>query len=80
MANVIIPKRSSVASKVPLSTDLQVGEIAVNLADAKIFSKNAAGTVITLGGTSSTQIVFTGFDGGTATTTAFDLTLDLGAA
>lgn len=83
MANVIIPKRSSVGGKVPLSTDLQVGEIAVNLADAKIFSKDASGTVITLGGgggSTSTQLIFTGFDGGSSTTTVFDLTLDLGAA
>lgn len=50
MANTIIPKRSSVAAKVPLATDLQVGEIAVNLADGLIFTKNASGTVIQLGG------------------------------
>ncbi len=50
MANQIIPKRSSVAAKVPLAADLQVGELAINLADGLIFSKNAAGTVITLGG------------------------------
>lgn len=49
MANTIIPKRSSVAAKVPLATDLQVGEIAVNLADGLIYSKNAAGEVINLG-------------------------------
>ena len=50
MANKIILKKSSVASKVPLSTDLEVGELAVNLADAKLYSKNAAGTVIAVGG------------------------------
>lgn len=50
MANTLIVKRSSVAGKVPLSTDLQVGELAVNLADQKIYSKNAAGTVVQLGG------------------------------
>lgn len=53
MANTIIPKRSSVVGKVPLSTDLEVGELAVNLADGLIFSKNAAGTVISLGGGTS---------------------------
>ena len=50
MANKIILKKSSVASKIPLSTDLEVGELAVNLADAKLYSKNAAGTVIAVGG------------------------------
>lgn len=48
MANTFIPKRSSVAGKVPLTTDLQTGEIAVNLADRKIYSKDAAGNVISL--------------------------------
>jgi len=46
MANKIILKKTSTASKVPLSTDLEVGEIAVNLADQKLYSKNASGTVI----------------------------------
>ena len=50
MANKIILKKSSVAAKVPLATDLEIGELAVNLADQKLYSKNAAGTVIQLGG------------------------------
>lgn len=50
MANTIIVKKSSVVGKVPLATDLQVGELAVNLADQKIYSKNASGTVVQLGG------------------------------
>jgi hypothetical protein len=49
MANKIILKKTSTASKVPLSTDLEVGEIAVNLADQKLYSKNASGTVILVG-------------------------------
>lgn len=51
MANTIIPKRSSIAARVPLATDLQVGELAVNLADALIYTKNAAGTVISINAT-----------------------------
>jgi hypothetical protein len=50
MPNTLIIKRSSVAGKVPVAGDLQVGELAVNLADAKLYSKNAGGTVIQLGG------------------------------
>lgn len=50
MANKIIPKRSSVSGKVPATTDLDVGEIAVNLTDRKIFTKDSGGTVVQLGG------------------------------
>lgn len=49
MANKIILKKTSTASKVPLATDLEIGEIAVNLADQKLYSKNASGTVILVG-------------------------------
>jgi len=62
MANKIVLKKSSVAAKVPLSTDLAVGELAVNLADAKLYTKNAGGTVIQLGG-----------GGGSGTVTSVDL-------
>jgi hypothetical protein len=54
MANKIILKKTSTASKVPLSTDLEVGELAVNLADATLYTKNASNTVIQLGGGSGT--------------------------
>lgn len=53
MANTIIPKRSSVGGKSPSASDLQVGELAVNLADGLIFTKNTSGQVITLGGSPS---------------------------
>jgi hypothetical protein len=49
MANKIVLKKSSVAAKVPLSTDLEVGEIAVNLEDQKLYSKKSDGTVIVVG-------------------------------
>lgn len=49
MANTIILKRSSVAAKVPLGTDLQTGELAVNLADRKLYSKDGSGNVIEVG-------------------------------
>lgn len=57
MANKIILKKSSVASKVPLATDLDIGEIAVNLADQKLYSKNASGTVILVGTGTATGTV-----------------------
>lgn len=76
MANKLILKRSSVASKVPLATDLEPGELAVNLADQKLYSKKSDGTVILvgsgLGGTgdvqgpaSSTDNALARFDGTT---------------
>lgn len=75
MANKIILKKTSTASKVPLSTDLEVGELAVNLADQKLYSKNAGGTVILVGdgqgtgdvtgGSSSTDNALTRYDGTT---------------
>jgi hypothetical protein len=49
MANKIILKKSSVAAKTPLATDLVVGELAVNLADQKLYTKDAGGTVIVVG-------------------------------
>lgn len=57
MANKIILKKSSVASKVPLATDLDIGEIAVNLADQKLYSKNASGTVVLVGTGTATGTV-----------------------
>lgn len=48
MANKIIIKRSSVAGKIPLATDLEVGELAVNLVDKVLFTKNASGDVVPL--------------------------------
>lgn len=57
MANKIILKKSSVASKVPLATDLEIGEIAVNLADQKLYSKNASGTVVLVGTGTATGTV-----------------------
>lgn len=74
MANKIILKKSSVAAKVPLSTDLEVGEISVNLQDQKLYSKKSDGTVIlvgsglggagdVIGAASSTDNAFVRFDG-----------------
>lgn len=54
MANKIIVKRSSVAGKVPVAADLDVGELAVNVTDQKLYTKNASGTVVQLGGGSGT--------------------------
>lgn len=43
MANTLIHKKSSVASKIPLTTDLSLGEIAVNTFDGIIYTKKNDG-------------------------------------
>ena len=48
MATTIKHKRSSVAGNAPSASDLDVGEIAINLADQKIYTKTAGGAVIEL--------------------------------
>ncbi len=48
MANTFIPKRSTVVGKVPLPADLQIGELAINLADRKIYTKDANSAVVQL--------------------------------
>ena len=50
MSTVIQIKRSEVTGSEPNSEDLQVGELAVNLTDKKLFSKDSNGTVVSIGG------------------------------
>ena len=45
MANKVLLKKSSVAAKVPLTTDLDYGELALNYADGKIYFKNASNVI-----------------------------------
>ena len=56
MANKIILKKSSVPTKVPLSSDLEYGELALNYADGKLYYKNTSNIVTPLneGGSSGT--------------------------
>lgn len=49
MANTIKPKRTGTSGKVPLTTDLEVGEIAVNMADGILYVRDALGTVKQVG-------------------------------
>ena len=49
MPSTILLKRSSTASSVPAAASLQVGELAVNLADQRLYSKTAGGTVVQVG-------------------------------
>lgn len=45
MANKIILKKSSVASKIPLTSDLDLGELALNTYDGKLFTKKNVSSV-----------------------------------
>jgi hypothetical protein len=49
MASVIKLKRSSTAGATPAAGDLEVGEVAINLADRVIYSKQAGGAVVRIG-------------------------------
>ena len=49
MASVIKLKRSSTAGAVPSGSDLEVGEVALNLADRVIYSKQAGGAIVRIG-------------------------------
>jgi len=52
MANVLIPKKSTVAARVPTTSDLALGEIAVNHADAILYARHpSSGVVQSIGGT-----------------------------
>jgi hypothetical protein len=46
----LVTKKSSVPGKAPSSSDLVMGELAVNVADKVIYTKDANGNIITLGG------------------------------
>ena len=49
MAHVIKPKRSETGGSVPAAEDLQTHEIAMNVADGKIYTKAANGSIVTVG-------------------------------
>lgn len=47
-ANVIKHKRSSTSGQAPTTGQLDVGEIAINLADSKIYTKDGSDNILTL--------------------------------
>jgi hypothetical protein len=52
MPNIIQHKRSSTSGVVPVATGLSQGELAINIADGKLYTKNSSNSVINLGVTS----------------------------
>jgi hypothetical protein len=49
MANIIKHKRSAVQGKIPTPAQLDYGELAINYADEKIYTRNQSGVVVELG-------------------------------
>src|SRR5690554_3672755 len=46
MADLIRHKRSDVPSAVPATGDLELGELAINVADGRLYFKTSAGAII----------------------------------
>ena len=47
----VITKKSTVPGKVPVPADLEIGELAVNTADKKLYTKHSNNTVVQIGTT-----------------------------
>ena len=76
MATVIKPKRSETSSQIPGSGVLEAGELAMNVADGKFYTKTSGGVVKEMGGAGSVTLQNVMTNGATTTT---DLLLDQGA-
>lgn len=56
MTTVIKPKRSAVAASIPTSGQLEIGELAINIPDGKLYTKDSAGSIKELGGAGSVSL------------------------
>ena len=50
MATQILPKRSETSLAIPTTSDLAVGEIAMNIADGKFFTRTSGNVIKEMGG------------------------------
>jgi hypothetical protein len=76
MATVIKPKRSETALAVPSSGSLATGELAMNVADGKFYTKKTDNSVVEVGGAGSVTLQDVMTNGGSTTT---NILLDQGA-
>ena len=76
MATVIKPKRSETTSQIPGSGVLAIGELAMNVADGKFFTKTSGAVVKEMGGAGSVTLQNVTTNGASTTT---DILLDQGA-
>jgi hypothetical protein len=56
MTTIIKPKRSSVPSSIPFAGQLEIGELAINIPDGKLYTKATDGTIKELGGAGSVTL------------------------
>lgn len=56
MTTIIKPKRSTVPSSIPTAGVLEIGELAINIPDGKLYTKNIDGTIKELGGAGATTL------------------------
>ena len=56
MTTVIKPKRSAVPASIPTSGQLEIGELAINIPDGKLYTKDSSGTIRELGGAGATTL------------------------
>ena len=76
MSTVIKPKRSETALAVPTSGSLATGELAMNVADGKFYTKKTDNSVVEVGGAGSVTLANVMTNGASTTV---DLLLDQGA-
>jgi len=76
MATVIKPKRSETALAVPTTSDLEVGELSVNVTDGKFYIKTSGNSVKEVGGAGSVTLQDVMTNGASTIT---DILLDQGA-
>lgn len=75
MANTIIIKNSTTSGSVPATGDVAVGELALNVEDRKMYTKNSGGSVVQVGGGAtgaSTDDVF--YENGQTVTNSYSIT------
>ena len=73
MATQILPKRSEVALSIPTTSDLAVGEIAMNVTDGKFYTKTSGNVIKEMGGAGAVTLQAVTTSGAT---TNNDITLD----
>ena len=56
MTTVIKPKRSEVALSIPLASSLEIGEMAVNVTDGKMYVKSSGNIIKEIGGAGSVTL------------------------
>ena len=76
MATVIKPKRSETALQIPSTGSLQVGELAMNVADGKFYTKTSGNVVKEIGGAGAVTLNSVTTAGASTTTS---ILLDQGA-